>query len=107
MSTNAGISALLERLKGMFSKSKPVPTGPAPVSTDAVRPVTSSGSRSSTSDRSTDSQANMSTFPRQGQDQGYQASRGGAAATNESRRLSSTFHKLQALSASGTGSAGV
>jgi hypothetical protein len=111
MSSNACITALLERIKGIFSKSKPVASGPADptgnsarqASADALRQVTGSGTKLPKVDRVTESQANMPTFSRT--DQGYQASRGGAAATGGNRRPSSTFTKLQALSASGIGSA--
>lgn len=56
---------------------------------------------------STTSNNKMPAFVRPGDDQMYQASKGGAAATKAPKRASSTFTKLQALSASGTGAAGM
>ena len=51
-------------------------------------------------------QGEQPAFPRPAAtEQTYQASRGGAQATRAPKRTSSTYTKLQALSASGTGAA--
>ncbi|HEY9772951.1 MAG TPA: hypothetical protein V6C81_03980 [Planktothrix sp.] len=109
--SNNPLAALIASLKSLFG-SKRAPDSAtdvdnaAPVEEDphaSQRHNNSSYTRlQSLPPKSTEGPA----FARQGHDQMYQASKGGADATKAPpKRTSSTFTKLQALSASGTGSA--
>lgn len=113
MASNSCINSFLDRLKGLFSAKKEDAVRPEPANrTDAVRPSTENSQTSSQSRMEAiqrqggdvTSSSNLPAF-KQGQDLGYQASRSGAAATRRPQKQSSTYHKLQALSASGTGAA--
>ncbi len=105
--------ALIERIKNSLFKKKPVPeekalaaasaSGPRSAATP-VEPAQDIAAVNRLQNMSSKSSANMPVY-NGGNDNGYQASRSGADATRRSHRPSSTLTKLQALSASGTGTA--
>jgi hypothetical protein len=101
------ISALIASLSSRFGRkqagaspdSEPTETSDGAIA-NAVRKPTSSYSKLQSM---TPESAGPAFNRPASQEQMWQASRGGADATKEPRRASSTFTKLQALSASGNG----
>jgi hypothetical protein len=110
MPTNSDINAFLERIKSIFSKKPTVANTsaqPLDLQHNAVRSqnTNSNAANLPTSPKtaSVDSSANLPAFKQNAQDLGYSSSRGGDQAARRPQRVSSTYTKLQALSASGTG----
>ena len=110
------INSFFERVKDKFTKKAATPPAPVSEPQDAVRKPVSTYSRLQAMSKESNSKmpvvppAGVGSGPQPGVLNGappgsYQASPGGAAATRKPQRASSTFMKLQALSASGTGAA--
>ncbi len=110
MPTNSGTNAFLERIKSIFTKKSPVANSvaqPVDLQQNAVRgqnPNTpATNPQESPRNPTVDSSGNLPAFKQNSQDMGYSSSRGADQAARRPQRVSSTYAKLQALSASGTG----
>jgi hypothetical protein len=108
--SNNPISALLGRIKCAFGKKPAQPETSAepdvPQQNDALRrPSATTYGKLQALSETEEKKGDQPAFPLPASnEQTYQASRGGAQATRAPKRSSSTYTKLQALSASGTGS---